>query len=352
MNGALSGLAGRLRSRPAWLSWTVPPFVLLTVSLLALGSGRFPLPFQDVMGILTAELTGRPVPVTSAALSVFLHVRLPRVLAGLLVGGALSTAGAVYQGMFRNPLVSPDILGVSAGAGLGTVIGIFAGWPVLAIESAAFAGGLAAVAAVYALASVLPRDDRTMLLLTGIAVAALLDAGMTLLKIMADPYTQLPTITTWLMGSLNGATLADLKGAILPALLGLIPLWLLRWRINLLCLDEVEAQALGVPTTVLRTACVAAATLMTSAAVAISGAVGWHGLGWVGLVIPHVARLLVGPDFTRLIPASLMLGAGFMVAMDSLARTIAATEVPLGILISLVGVPFFLWLLATQRKSW
>lgn len=269
-------------------------------------------------------------------------IRLPRVAAGLLVGMALAAAGAAYQGMFRNPLVSPDILGVSAGAGLGAVAAIYLGLPIAAVQALAFAGGLLAVGAVLAVAGLVRRHDPVLVLvLAGVAVGALLGAGIALVKILADPATQLPTITFWLLGGLNAVTPADLK-ATAPALLaGLVPLALLRWRINLLSLPDEEAQALGVAVRRLRLALVAAATLATAAAVSLAGIV-----GWVGLVVPHVARLLVGPEFSRLLPASLLLGGGFLVAADTLARTAAPIELPLGILTALVGAPFFLLLLA------
>ena len=276
------------------------------------------------------------------------QIRLPRVLAAVLVGAALAASGAAYQGMFRNPLVSPDILGVSAGAGLGAALGIFLSLPVVAIQVLAFGGGLLAVLSVYVISAAVRRHDPILVLvLTGIAVGTLLGAAISLVKVLADPYDQLPAITFWLLGSLTSTTRADLTAALPAMLLGLVPLHLLRWRMNLLSLGEDEARALGVSTGWLRSAFIASATLMTSASVAIAGIV-----GWIGLLIPHVARLLVGPDFARLLPASLMLGAGFLVAVDALARTIAAIEVPLGILTAVIGAQFFLWLLATARRSW
>jgi iron complex transport system permease protein len=269
------------------------------------------------------------------------------VAAGLLVGAALAAAGATYQGMFRNPLVSPDILGVSAGAGLGAVAAIYLGLPIVAVQALAFVGGLLAVGVVLAVAGLVRRHDPVLVLvLAGVAVGALLGAGISLVKILADPMAQLPTITFWLLGGLNAVTAADLL-ATAPALLaGLVPMALLRWRINLLGLPDEEALALGVAVGRLRLVLVAAATLATAAAVSLTGII-----GWVGLVVPHVARLLVGPEFSRLLPASLLLGGGFLVATDTLARTVAPIEVPLGILTALVGAPFFLFLLARPGRQ-
>ena len=267
--------------------------------------------------------------------------------AALLVGAVLSAAGAAYQGMFRNPLVSPDILGVSAGAGLGAVLAIWLGLPLGAVQGFAFVGGLAAVGAVLGLSLLVRRHDPVLVLvLAGVAVGALLGAGIALIKTVADPTTQLPSITFWLMGGLNAITASDLLGTAPALLLGLLPMALLRWRMNLLSLDDDEAEALGVPVARMRMLLVAAATLATAAAVSIAGII-----GWVGLVVPHVARLLVGPDFGRLLPASLMLGGGFLVVADTLARTVADIELPLGIVTALVGAPFFLFLLARGGRD-
>jgi iron complex transport system permease protein len=269
-------------------------------------------------------------------------------LAAILVGAALSAAGATYQGLFRNPLVSPDILGVAAGAGLGAVVGIFFSLPVALIQLLAFAGGLGAVLVVYGIGNAMRGHDPILVLvLAGVAVGTLLGAGIPLIKVLADPYNQLPAITFWLLGSLTAVTIGDVGAAVPAILLGLAPLVLLRWRMNLMALGDEEAKALGVDTAVLRAVFIAAATLMTAAAVSVAGIV-----GWIGLVIPHVARLLVGPDFGRLMPVAILLGAGFLLAVDTLARTMAAIEVPLGIVTAVVGAPFFLWLLATARRSW
>ncbi|WP_373791864.1 FecCD family ABC transporter permease, partial [Delftia acidovorans] len=244
-------------------------------------------------------------------------------------------------------LVSPDILGVSAGAGLGAVLGIFLGWSMAAVQALAFGGGLAAVAVVVTIsASVRRHDPVLVLVLAGIALGALLGAGIALVKTLADPNTQLPSITFWLMGGLSAVTLPEL-GATAPVMLcALLPLMLLRWRINLLGLPDEEALALGVPVARLRLLLVACATLGTAAAVSLAGIV-----GWVGLVVPHVARLLVGPNFVRLLPASALLGAGFVVAADTLARSAARIELPLGILTALVGAPFFLYLLSRTGRN-
>jgi iron complex transport system permease protein len=269
-------------------------------------------------------------------------------LAAVLVGAALAVAGTAFQGLFRNPLVSPDILGASSGAALGAVLGIFFSLGIFAIQAFAFIGGLVAVAAVYLIGSaVRARDPILVLVLTGVVIGALLGAGVGLVKYLADPYNQLPAMTFWLLGSLAATSIADLVPLFGPVALGTLVLVALRWRLNVMSLPDEEARALGVPTGPLRVVIVAAATLVTSASVATAGII-----GWVGLVVPHLARTLVGPDFGRLIPTAALLGGGFLLVIDTLARTVAAIEVPLGILTAIVGTPFFIWLLASVSKTW
>lgn len=305
----------------------------------ALAIGRFPI----ALGELPAILSGKR---DDVAATVFWNIRAPRVAAAMLVGAALAAAGAAFQGMFRNPLASPDLLGVSAGASLGAVLGIFLGLPVVFVQGMAFAGGIAAVAAVAAVAAAVrgQGDPLLVLILAGIAFGALLGAAISLLKVLADPYNQLPAITFWLLGTLSAATRGDMLAAAPAALAGMLLLLLLRWRLNLLTLGEDEARALGVETGRLRAAAVAGATLATASVTALAGAV-----GWVGLVVPHMARLLGGPDLRRLIPLSMLLGAAFLLAVDTLARMAGRTELPLGVLTAVLGTPLVLWLLARAR---
>ena len=329
-------------------AYAIAAGALLALTLLAFAVGRFPLSLGEIFALAANKLFGADYHIAPTAESVLLQVRGPRILAALLVGAALAAAGTAYQGMFRNPLVSPDILGVSAGAALGAVLGIFLQQGALVIQLSAFAGGLGAVGAVYAVgASVRRHDPILSLILAGIVLGTLLGAFIALIKYLADPYNQLPAITYWLLGSLAAVSPADLALAVPFALAGLVPLFLLRWRMNLLSLADDEARALGVSVGRLRLAVVCAATLMTAAAVAISGII-----GWVGLLIPHAARMLVGPEFSRLLPLSMALGAAFLLAVDTLARTIAPIEVAPGVLTALIGTPFFLWLFATARRAW
>jgi iron complex transport system permease protein len=316
--------------------------------LLAFGLGRFPVGSGDLARLVWAGLTDQPSGLSPQIEAVIWNIRGPRVVAALLCGAALAVAGTAFQGLFRNPLVSPDILGASSGAALGAVVGIYFSLGLLAIQLAAFIGGLVAVGAVYAIGSTIRRGDPVLVLvLTGVVVGSLLGAGTGLVKYWADPYNQLPAMTFWLLGSLAGTAKPDLVALLGPVLLGTAVLVALRWRMNVMSLPEEEARALGLNTGPLRIAIVAAATLVTAASVAAAGII-----GWVGLVVPHLARFLVGPDFGKLLPTAALLGGGYLLIIDTLARTAAPVETPLGILTAVIGTPFFIWLLASARGGW
>jgi iron complex transport system permease protein len=316
------------------------------VIVWAMASGSFAVPAADIGRVLWAAVAGGDAGVGDNVRAIVLDVRGPRVAAALAVGAALACAGAAYQNLFRNPLVAPDILGVSAGCALGAVAGIFLGLPIAAIQGFAFAGGLAAVALVLAIGAWVRGHDRVLtLVLTGVVVGSLFGAGVAFAKYVADPFNQLPAITFWLMGSFAGVVPRDLALAAPLIAVALVALFLLRWRVNLLALPDDEARALGVEAGRLRLAVIAAATLATSAAVAIAGIV-----GWVGLVVPHAARLLVGAEFSRVLPMSALIGAAFLLAVDTLCRTVSATELPPGVLTALVGTPAFIWLLAVMYR--
>ena len=336
------------QARSAIPGFAIAIAVLIAGLLLALTVGRYPVGLSDLLSVLYAKLAGRRADVAPAVESVILQVRGPRVMAAMLVGAALAVAGTAFQGLFRNPLVSPDILGASSGAALGAVVGIYLALSVFAIQTIAFVGGLIAVGVVYVIgASVRSRDPILVLVLTGVVVGSLFGAGVGLVKYLADPYNQLPAMTFWLLGSLSATGASDLLPLFGPVAAGTAVLVALRWRMNVMSLPEEEARALGVATGPLRIAIVAAATLVTSASVATAGII-----GWVGLVVPHLARSLVGPDFARLLPVAAILGGGYLLLIDTLARTMAQVEIPLGILTAVIGTPFFIWLLASVQKSW
>jgi iron complex transport system permease protein len=332
--------------KPARLWFVVGIVTVLALAAISMMVGKYgsgPGPLITAISSLWSGRQDDPLLAT-----VLWNVRLPRVAAAVLIGAALAAAGATFQGLFRNPLVSPDLLGVSVGASLGAVIGIYLSLPVLVIQLVAFAGGLLAVSIVYVLGSLVRRRDPLLaLVLVGIAIQALIGAGISLVKILADPYDQLPAITYWLLGSMTAITRFDVLSIVPAVLIGVLPMVLFRWRINVMTLGEDEASTLGVDTLKLRLLLVTGATLVTAATVSVTGII-----GWIGLIIPHVARMLVGPDFRKLLPASMSIGAAYLLIVDMLARSIATIEVPLGILTAVVGAPFFLWLLVSGRKGW
>lgn len=338
---------------PALYSCTMNPpnaifrfaFPLLLVALAALAAlaltlGSYPVDLLPSLHALAGQ--GDPMVV-----QIIQEIRLPRILGAMLVGLALATAGSAFQTLFGNPLVSPDLLGVSAGASLGAVLGLFLSLPMLGVQALAFAGGVAAVALVVALGKAMRHSDHTLvLILTGVVLGALAGAITSLLKTLADPYDQLPAMTFWLLGSLGGLQLNTVL-TIAPLVLGASALlYLIRWRLNVLALPEQEAKALGVPVKPLRITVIMLATLMTSAVVAVSGVI-----GWIGLLVPHAARLLVGPNLSRALPASMLLGALFLLLVDTAARSMGDVELPLGILTALVGAPFFLALLLKRQGA-
>lgn len=315
---------------------------------LAFMIGRFPIAPGELVSLVWARLSGQPHDLPRAMETVVFGIRGPRVVAAMLLGAALAAAGMSYQTLFRNPLVAPDILGVSAGAALGAALGIFFGLDLWSIQALAFAMGLASVVVVTLLArGVRGHDPALVLILSGVVIGALLGSALALIKVLADPYNQLPAITFWLLGSLAAINRDDVLWTIAPVVVGLAPLWLLRWRINVLALGDEEARALGVEVGRVRVVVILAATLMSAAVVSIAGIV-----GWVGLIVPHMARLLVGPGFARALPVATLMGAGYMLAIDTVARSIANIEVPLGVLTAVIGAPIFIWLLATTRRGW
>ena len=319
--------------------------VLLALFLVSFVLGRYDVPLWQVVRILLSKVL--PLEATwSANMAVaVLNVRLPRILLACLVGCALSAAGTAYQSVFRNPMAAPDILGASSGACFGAALAILLGLDRGAVTALAFAASLATVALVYVIARRIRGNQVVNLLLSGIMISSLFSAGTSYIKLVADPTNQLPAITYWLMGSLSGTRMQDVAFALLPMAAGLIPLLLLRWRVNLLTLDEEEARSMGVNTTALRLVVILCATLLTAASVAVSGMI-----GWVGLVIPHFCRMLFGYDYRRLIPAAALFGAAFLLAVDDIARLVTTGELPLGILTAFVGAPLFLYLIITGGR--
>ena len=316
--------------------------VFLAVLLGSLLVGRYALSPGQLVHMLWTRISGGAADWPISDDKVGFAVRLPRVAAAALVGAALAVSGAAYQGMFRNPMVSPDILGASTGAGFGAAVAILLGAGYFGISAAAFCCGLLAVAAAWLVSRLSKSHQAVALILAGMMISSLFSAGTSFVKLVADTQQQLPAITYWLMGSLSSIKDKDVLFLSIPVALGMIPLLVLRWRMNLLTLGEEEAQSMGVNTRRLRGAVIVCATLLTSASVAVSGMV-----GWVGLVIPHFCRMLFGYDYRRLIPAGALFGASFLLIVDDIARLVTTGELPLGILTAFVGAPLFVYLIVT-----
>ncbi|WP_027473588.1 FecCD family ABC transporter permease [Saccharicrinis fermentans] len=279
--------------------------------------------------------------------TIYIDIRLPRILAAFLVGGTLSLTGAAYQGMFRNPMVSPSILGVSAGAGFGAALAILLALGSLATQSFSFIFGIIAVVAVYmiSLSTGKKHDKCLTLILSGMIVATVFTALISILKYIADPYDTLPSIVYWLMGGLTDIEMGDLKYIAMISIPGLITLTLSGWKLDVLSFGDEEAKSIGVHVDRLRLLVISVATLMTASAVSISGII-----GWIGLLIPHIARLLIGPKNSVLLPASFLIGSSFLMIVDDFSRSISSMEIPLGITTSLIGAPFFIIILMKTSK--
>lgn len=315
-------------------------------SVLALCVGRYWIPASAVVEALFSSLGLLPVPKDATAVNVVLSLRLPRIAAALLVGSALAVSGATYQAVFRNPLVAPDLLGVSSGACVGASMAIIAGLHAAGVQLCAFVGGIAAVGAAMSIPRRLHHDGMMMLVLAGIIVSGILNSILGLLKYVADPETHLVEITYWQLGSI-AKVLPQNLGVVSPVMtMALVVLLSLRWRLNVLSLGDEEARSLGVSVKRLRLLMVVCATLLTSCSVCIGGTI-----GWIGLVIPHLGRLLVGVDNVKLLPMTAVLGAVFLLVVDTIARSLSGAELPLSILTGLLGASFFLWLLGRRGQS-
>ena len=316
----------------------------ITLLLCILGSftlGRYPVSLKELLGVLGYKLGLPVVPFwTGRVEAAVWNIRLPRVLLSVLVGACLSAAGSAYQGVFQNPMASPDILGASAGAGFGAALAILLGVSGMGITAGAFAASLLTVALVFTVSRHAHGDRVLGLVLAGIMVSSLFQSGTSFLKLAADPGDQLPQITYWLMGSLSGAKWSELGFVLIPMLCGLVPLFLLRWQLNVITMGDDEARALGVDPRRLRFRIAVCSTLVTASAVSVSGMI-----GWVGLVIPHMMRRLVGSDYRFLMPASMLGGGIFLLTVDNVSRNATTSGIPIGILTAFIGAPFFLWLI-------
>lgn len=317
--------------------------------LLSFMVGRYPIRPDELVGLLAGKAFGLPRTWPETLETVVFNVRLPRILCSLMVGAALAASGAAYQGIFRNPMVSPDILGAAAGAGFGAALAILLSLSVAGIELLSFAFGLGAVLVSIGIAKAVGRGGGGVmaLVLVGMVVQSLFSAFTSMAKFVADPNNKLPEITFWLMGGLSSARRKEAWMLLIPFVLGGAPLLLLGWKMNVLSFGDEEAQALGLDARRTRAVLILASTLLTSSAIAVAGMV-----GWVGLIVPHLVRLSIGPDHRLLVPASILAGGSFMAIVDSIARTAFPMEIPLGILTAILGAPFFIVLLSRGRQQW
>lgn len=333
-----------LKRRPLTII-TALAILYAAVAILSFSIGRYPVGPWDLIRILLSRVLPITPDWTPQAESVVFSIRLPRIIASSLIGAGLSLSGLIFQIIFRNPMVSPDVLGTSTGAGFGAALALLWALPSYTVPAAAFIMGIAAVLLVWLIASRVPSNQVLGLILGGIMISSLFQSGTSFIKLVADPEDELPAITYFLMGSLSGAGMDEVRILLLPSIIAIIPMLLLSWRMNLLSLPEEEALSLGVSTKLIRGIAIASATLLTASSVAVAGVI-----GWVGLVIPHITRMAVGSDARRTIPASLFLGAAFLTAVDTLSRSVTYSEIPIGILTSFIGAPFFLYLIVKEGR--
>lgn len=332
-------------NRRAALWIAVLAAALLALFLASFVLGRYDVPIGQVVRILLSRVIPLTQTWTGNMEIAVLNVRLPRILLACLVGCSLSAAGTAYQSVFRNPMAAPDILGASSGACFGAALAILTGQSNVMVTVFAFLASLLTVALVYLIGSRTRGSRVVSILLAGIMVGSLFSAGTSYIKLVADPSNQLPQITYWLMGSLSGTRMKTVGFAAVCIAVGLVPLLLLRWRMNLLTLSADEARSMGVNTDRLRLMVILSATVLTAASVSVSGMI-----GWVGLVIPHLSRRMVGNDCRYLLPMSMIFGAAFLLLVDNFARCLTAVEIPIGILTAFVGAPFFVYLMVRGEE--
>lgn len=332
------------KQRNAWFAGL--SLLFLVVFVISFNIGKYPISPAQLGQVIFSKLLGRPQTWANEIEVVIFRIRLPRVLAAALVGAGLSAAGAAYQGLFRNPLVSPDVLGASTGAGFGAALALFFSAATFAVSLSAFFFGVLAVGIAYLVSTRARQNPALGMVLAGIMTGSLFQAATSYIKLVADPHNKLPAITYWLMGSLASTRMADVAFAAPWIIIGLAVLFMLRWKLNIMTMGEDEARSMGLNTNAVRGVVMLAATLVTAACVSISGMI-----GWVGLLIPHFSRMMVGHDYRTQLPASMLLGASFLLVVDCFARSLATAEIPLGILTAFLGAPFFLYLILDRGNK-
>lgn len=322
-------------------------FIVLVFSFfISLMMGRYPITIVQLAKILLSRMFPVKIAWTCQMETILFKIRLPRVVMACLIGSALSCAGAAYQGIFQNPMVSPDILGASSGAGFGAALAIFFSFSGYGISTTAFLFGLISVFLVCAISRFFSDNHILGLVLTGIMVSSLFSSATSFIKLVADPDNKLPAITYWLMGSLASIRSQDVAFAALPIISGIAAIYLCRWKINVLTMGDEEAKTMGVNAQSVRLYIIIFSTLITAICVSVSGLI-----GWVGLVVPHFARLITGNNYKYVLPASIFLGGSYLLIVDDLARLITTSEIPIGILTAFIGAPFFLYLIIKEGKK-
>ena len=335
-------------NKKSFIATTLVIALLIATILISFNVGRYSVSIDNVVKILFKDVFHFEKTWQDVYETIVWNVRMPRIIAAILVGAALSVAGATYQGLFRNPMVSPDILGASAGASVGACFMMLLNQNGVVIQMASFIFGLVAVALTYNLSKAISKstDSVLMLVLCGLIVSTLFQAFVSIIKYVADTDSQLPEITYWLMGSIAKVTYKDILFFGIPFLVGTIPIMLIRWQLNVMSFGEDEAKAMGINVRYIRLVCIVCSTLLTAGVVSIAGTV-----GWVGLMIPHLVRFIVGPNNDKLLPMSFLVGALFMLIVDNVCRSALAYEIPLGVLTSLLGAPFFILILSKNRGA-
>ncbi len=332
-------------SQKAGIKVIILGIATILVAVIALGIGRYWISPIGIIRVLIQQITGHSMGMDRNAVAVVTHIRLPRILASLLLGAGLALSGQTFQMIFRNPLVSPDVLGTSTAAGFGASLSLLLGLSSVLVSVNAFIAGIAALALIYTIASRTRREQTLGLILVGMVVSSLFSAATSFVKLMADPNNVLPAITYFLMGTLSGTDMRALGMVAVPVGLSIAVLLALSWKINLLSLSEDEARSIGVNTKLIRAIAITCATVITACSVAVAG-----NIGWVGLVIPHISRMTVSNDARYSFPSTVFLGSSFLTLVDCVSRSATTIEIPIGILTSFIGAPFFLLLLFREVR--
>lgn len=319
--------------------------VTVVVAIVSLGIGRYYIGPLGIVKVLLQGISGRYYGMDKNAMAVVLNIRLPRIAASMLLGAGLAISGQTFQMIFRNPLVSPDVLGTSSAASFGASLALLLGLSALMVSITAFAAGIVALFLIYTIASRTRREQTLSLILVGMVVSSIFSAATSFVKLIADPNNVLPAITYFLMGSLSGVGSGDLALVAFPVLVSIAVLLVLSWKINLLSLSEDEARSIGVNTRLVRAVAIVCATVITASSVAVAG-----NIGWVGLIIPHISRMLVSNDARYSFPSSVFFGASFLTVVDCVSRAASTIEIPIGILTAFIGAPFFLYLLFREVR--